>query len=62
MTVTYFIAGSVFILLSLIWAWVKHSQERNKAHEDATKAAKDAVDAHDTDKLINSIRNRMRAR
>lgn len=51
MTVTYFIAGSVFLILSgigALWAWNK---QRNVKHEQAKKDIDSAIDASDWNAL-----------
>ena len=55
----YFVAGSVFIALSITWAILKRRWERNEKYDAAEKDAKKAVEKHDTAALFDSIR-RMR--
>lgn len=55
----YFVAGSLFLALSLTWAILKRRWARNEEYEEAEKDAKKAVDSHDTARLIDAIR-RMR--
>jgi len=57
--VAYFIAGSIFIILSIVWWFIQRQGERNKKHEEATRDAKDAVKKHDTAGLFAGIRERM---
>ncbi len=58
MNTAYFIAGSVFIVLSIIWAIYKKSLKRNKEYEKAIKDLDEAVDNHDWD-AIDDARHRM---
>jgi len=58
MTTIYFISGSVFILLSLIWAFVKYRSKQNKKLEDAKRDAKTAIDKHDSAGLFDALRRK----
>lgn len=59
MSTTYFVAGSVFLLLSGIAAFYKWRAKKNKKFEEAETDAKSAVDRHDTGALFDALR-RMR--
>jgi hypothetical protein len=59
MTTTYFIAGSVFLILSgigALWAW---NQQRNADNEKAKKDIDSAIDSRDWDAL-DDARRRLR--
>jgi len=58
-TVGYFIAGSAFILLSMIWAFVKKRAKRNKKYEEAENDVKKGVSEHNFGAILDGIR-RMR--
>jgi hypothetical protein len=59
MSTAYFIAGSVFLLLSMVWAIVQYIQKRNIKHEESTKDGQDAIKKHDVAGLFDAIRRRM---
>ena len=52
----YFVAGAAFLALSIAWHFIQKAAERNKKHEEAVKDAQDAIDKHDTAKLLDAIR------
>ena len=51
MSMSYFIAGSVFLALTLIVAIVKKRNKRNKEYDKAVKDIDKAIDNHDWDAL-----------
>lgn len=55
----YFIAGSIFLVLTMIWAFVKWRLKRNEAHEKAKKDVDAAIDSGDFNGL-DDARQRMR--
>lgn len=55
----YFIAGSIFLILTMIWAYVQHRQSVNKKVEEAKNETIKAIDAHDMGDIIDGT-NRMR--
>jgi hypothetical protein len=56
---TLYIAGSVFLALSIAWWFIQERAKRNKKHEEGTSDAKDAVKKHSTGGLFDAIRRRM---
>ena len=54
-----YIAGSIFLALTIIWFFIQRAAERNKKHEEATKDGKDAIASHNTVRLFRAIRERM---
>ena len=59
MSTTYFIAGSVFLVLSIVWYFIERAKKRNSEIEKAKKDIDDAVTARDWDAL-DDARRRMR--
>lgn len=59
MTESYFIFGSIFLALTMIWTFVKWKAKRNDAHEKAKKDVDAAIDNRDFDGL-DDARQRMR--
>lgn len=55
----YFIAGSVFLVLTMVWAFVQHKMGQNKKFEEAKNDTKKAIDAHNLGDIIDGT-NRMR--
>lgn len=55
----YFIAGSIFVVLSIVWFFIQENAKRNKKHEEATSDGKKAVHNHDVAGLFKSLRDRM---
>jgi p-aminobenzoyl-glutamate transporter AbgT len=55
----YFVAGSVFLALSIAWWFIQKSAERNKKYEDAKRDKQKAIDDSDTPALLDAER-RMR--
>jgi hypothetical protein len=56
---SYFIAGSIFLLLSLIAKFVEYRSGINQKYEEAKNDKKKAIDAGDADGVLDSDR-RMR--
>lgn len=59
MTTGYFIAGSIFIALSILWAVVKWIKKRNNKYEQAKKDLKRGIANNDWD-LVDDARRRLR--
>ena len=55
----YFVAGSVFLLLSIVWYFIQKGANRNKKYEEAKRDKKKAIDAHDFNAQLDADR-RMR--
>lgn len=55
----YFIAGSVFLVLTMVWALIQHRSKINKKVEEAKNDTKKAIDAHNLGDIIDGT-NRMR--
>ena len=51
MTTTYFIAGAVFLALSIIWSIMKWAKKRNDKKKKRDKDIDDAIDRGDWNDL-----------
>lgn len=60
MTTGYFIAGAVFLLLSIVWYFIETRSKKNAKRDKAVKDAKDAVDRQNTPDFIDGLRRRVR--
>jgi hypothetical protein len=55
----YFIAGAIFIALSIAWHLIQRRAEVNEKHKEATTDGKKAIRDHNVAGLFKSIRDRM---
>lgn len=60
MDIGYYIAGSVFLALSIVWAVFKNRASRNKQKDEAIRDAKSAIDGQDTVRFVDALRRRLR--
>jgi hypothetical protein len=58
MSETYFIAGAIFTLLSIVWWFIKKNDKRGKAYDKAINDLDKAADDRDWD-AIDDARHRM---
>jgi hypothetical protein len=56
MDLAYFIAGSIFLFLSIVWWFIQKRVEVNKKYEEAKSDAKKAVDSGNSVMLLDAIR------
>lgn len=59
MSTTYFLAGSSFLILSIVWFIIKHFSDKEKDNEQAKKDIDAAIEARDWDAL-DDARSRLR--
>lgn len=52
----YYIAGSIFLILSGIALVIRHNSKKLKLYEEAERDLKEAITTHDTGKLVDSLR------
>lgn len=53
---SYFIAGSVFLVLSIIWWLIQKTDIRKKKYEEAKRDKQKAIDAHDFNAQLDADR------